>query len=35
MKGSPAEAAVGDRINRLAMDFDFEGLGELAESLAT
>jgi PAS domain S-box-containing protein len=35
MKGSPAEAAVGERINRLAMDFDFEGLGELADSLAT
>jgi CheY-like chemotaxis protein len=35
MKGGPAQAAVGERINRLAMNFDFEGLSELADSLAT
>ena len=27
MAGDTAEAAVGERINRLAMNFDFEGLG--------
>jgi DNA-binding response OmpR family regulator len=35
MKGDPAEVAVGERVNRLAMNFDFEGLTELADSLAT
>jgi PAS domain S-box-containing protein len=35
MRGSPAEAAMGERIGRLAMNFDFEGLNELADSLAT
>jgi two-component system, cell cycle response regulator DivK len=32
--GDTAEAAVGERINRLAMNFDFEGLGQLADALA-
>jgi PAS domain S-box-containing protein len=31
--GEGGEAAVGERINRLAMNFDFEGLGKLADSL--
>jgi CheY-like chemotaxis protein len=35
MKGSTAEAAVGERISRLAMNFDFDALSELADSLAT
>jgi PAS domain S-box-containing protein len=34
MKGGMAESAVGERINALAMDFDFDGLRELADSLA-
>jgi len=34
-QGDTAEAAVGERISRLAMDFDFGGLSELADSLAT
>jgi hypothetical protein len=33
MKGDPSEAAVGERISRLAANFDFSGLGELADSL--
>ena len=33
-QGSTAEVAVGQRINRLVMDFDFHGLNELADSLA-
>jgi PAS domain S-box-containing protein len=33
MQGEPAEAAFGERITRLAMNFDFDGLGELADSL--
>ena len=33
MAGDTGEAAVGARINRLAMNFDFEGLGQLADSL--
>jgi DNA-binding response OmpR family regulator len=33
MNGDGAEVAVGERINRLAMTFDFSALGELAESL--
>jgi PAS domain S-box-containing protein len=35
MQGSIAEVAVGERINRLAITFDFDGLSELADSLAT
>jgi PAS domain S-box-containing protein len=35
MKGDAAEAGVGERINRLATNFDFDGLSELADSLAT
>ena len=34
MQGPTAEVAVGQRINRLVMDFDFHGLNELADSLA-
>ncbi len=34
MRGSPAESAVGERINRLVGDFDFAGLAELGDSLA-
>jgi PAS domain S-box-containing protein len=33
MQGDVPEATVGERINRLAMNFDFTGLGELADSL--
>ena len=33
MAAEGGEAAVGERINRLAMNFDFEGLGRLADSL--
>ena len=33
--GKPAEAAMGERINRLTMSFDFAGLSELADSLTT
>ena len=33
-QGSTAEVAVGQRINRLVMDFDFHGLNELADALA-
>ena len=33
-EASGAEAAVGERINRLAADFDFGGLSRLADSLA-
>jgi PAS domain S-box-containing protein len=35
LAGGTAEAAVGERISRLAMNFDFEGLSELADSLPT
>jgi CheY-like chemotaxis protein len=35
LTGDAAEAAVGERISRLAMSFDFDALGELADSLAT
>jgi hypothetical protein len=35
MNGDVAEVAIGERINRLAMNFDFDGLSELADSLAT
>ncbi len=35
MQGDLAEVAVGERINRLAISFDFDGLSELADSLAT
>jgi PAS domain S-box-containing protein len=34
INGNGAEAALGERINRLAMNFDFGALGELADSLA-
>jgi CheY-like chemotaxis protein len=34
MHGSPAESALGERINRLAAEFDFAGLAELGDSLA-
>jgi len=34
MLGSMAEVAMGQRINRLVVDFDFHGLNELADSLA-
>jgi len=34
MTGGPATAAIGERINRLASQFDFDGLGALADSLA-
>ncbi len=33
MAGDTGEAAVGERIGRLAVNFDFEGLGRLADSL--
>lgn len=33
MTGSRAEAAVGERINRLMTNFDFDGLTELVDSL--
>ena len=35
MQGDNAEAAVGERISRLAINFDFVGLGELADALTT
>ena len=34
MAGGPAQAAVGERINRLALNFDFGGLTELADTRA-
>jgi PAS domain S-box-containing protein len=34
-KGGPAEAAIGERMSRLATAFDFGGLSELANSLTT
>jgi CheY-like chemotaxis protein len=34
MRGSPAESALGERINRLGVEFDFAGLAELGDSLA-
>ena len=34
LAGDTAEAAVGERISKLAMSFDFGGLSELADSLA-
>jgi hypothetical protein len=33
MNGTAAEVAVGERINRLMTNFDFDGLSELVESL--
>jgi hypothetical protein len=33
LQGSAAEAAVGERIQRLVAHFDFDGLHELVESL--
>jgi PAS domain S-box-containing protein len=35
MAGDTGEAVVGERINRLATSFDFEALGQLADSLGT
>ena len=35
IQGGGAETAMGERINRLAMNFDFGGLNRLAESLMT
>jgi hypothetical protein len=35
LQGSPAEVAFGERINRLAMNFDFGALSDLADSLTT
>jgi PAS domain S-box-containing protein len=35
MRGSAAERAIGDRIHRLVTNFDFDGLGVLADSLGT
>jgi hypothetical protein len=34
MRGSAAEAAMGEQISRLAAAFDFDGLRQLADSLA-
>lgn len=34
LRGSPAEAALGDRINRLVAEFDFTELAKLGDSLA-
>ena len=34
MSGNPAESALGERINRLVVEFDFAGLAELGDSLA-
>jgi CheY-like chemotaxis protein len=34
MRGTPAESALGERINRLVVEFDFAGLAELGDSLA-
>jgi hypothetical protein len=33
MNGTAPEVAVGERINRLMTNFDFDGLSELVESL--
>ena len=33
MNGAPTEVAVGERINRLMTNFDFDGLAELVDSL--
>jgi hypothetical protein len=33
MSGEGGEPAVGERISRLATNFDFEALGRLADSL--
>jgi CheY-like chemotaxis protein len=35
MRGDTAEVTLGERINQLAMHFDFDGLRQLADSLAT
>jgi CheY-like chemotaxis protein len=35
MTGDPADTAMGERIHRLAMEFDFEALGRLADTLGT
>ena len=34
MRGGPAESALGERINRLVVEFDFAGLAQLGDSLA-
>ena len=34
MRGTPAESALGERINRLVVEFDFTGLAKLGDSLA-
>jgi hypothetical protein len=34
MGGTRGESALGERINRLVVEFDFTGLAELGESLA-
>jgi hypothetical protein len=34
MNGDSAEVAIGERISRLAMNFDFGALGEFADTLA-
>jgi CheY-like chemotaxis protein len=34
LRGSPAEAALGERINRLVVEFDFTELAKLGDSLA-
>ena len=33
LQGTATEAAVGERINRLMTNFDFDGLSELVDSL--
>ena len=35
MRGTPAEAALGERINRLVVEFDFTALAELGDALAS
>ena len=35
VRGTAAEAAIGERINRLVTDFDFSGLSGLADSLTS
>ena len=34
MRGTPAESALGERINRLVVEFDFMELAKLGDSLA-
>jgi hypothetical protein len=35
MNGTAGEAAIGDRINRMIANFDFDGLSELVDSLGS